>query len=72
MVLSTITKEYLALFRCHTAPDPSSYFGVVHPGQTHVKDLASLLADPQEPLFTSLSLFEMALDEWLPCFFSGK
>jgi len=56
---------------CHTAPNASSYFGVVHRGQTHVKDMFSYLTEPTEPFYTSLALFEVALDEWLPCFMSS-
>ncbi|KAF9787086.1 peptidase S28 [Thelephora terrestris] len=55
---------------CYTAPDPSSYFGIVYPGKTHAKDLASSFAEPEEAFYTSLALFQMALDEWLPCFLS--
>lgn len=65
-----ITDRYSAPFSCYTAPDPSSYFGVVYRGETHAKDLSSALTEPDEPFYTSLALFQMALDEWLPCFFS--
>jgi len=36
-----------------------------------VKDLFSYLTEPTEPFYTSLALFEVALDEWLPCFTSS-
>jgi len=74
--LSVASFEYNAPYRigssaipqCHTAPDPSSYFGVVYRGREHCSDLSSPIGEPLEPFYTSLSLFEMALDEWLPCF----
>ena len=72
MVLSGITDNHTVPFSCHTAPDASSYFGVVYRGEVHVKDLFSTLTEPIEAFYTSLALFEMALDEWLPCFFSNS
>jgi len=36
-----------------------------------VKDLFSYLREPAEPFYTSLALFQVALDEWLPCFVSS-
>jgi len=69
MTPSKIADRCVVPFSCHTAPDESSYFGVVYRGKTHVKDLSSPLTEPEEPFYTSLALFEMALDEWLPCFF---
>jgi hypothetical protein len=41
---------------------------VVYRGREHCSDLESQIGEPNEPFYTSLSLFEMALDEWLPCF----
>jgi hypothetical protein len=66
---ATADDDFLS-FSCYTAPDPSSYFGIVYPGKTHAKDLASSFAEPEEAFHTSLALFQMALDEWLPCFLS--
>ena len=71
MIPSGITDQRAASFSCHTAPNESSYFGVVYRGETHVKDLFSYLTEPTEPFYTSLALFEVALDEWLPCFTSS-
>jgi hypothetical protein len=68
---SEIADACAILLSCHTAPDESSYFGVVYRGETHVKDLYSQLTEPSEPFYTSLALFEVALDEWLPCFASS-
>ncbi|KAF9651937.1 peptidase S28 [Thelephora ganbajun] len=59
-----------AIPTCYTAPNESFYFGIVYRGETHVKDLYSPLTEPVEPFYTSLALFQMALDEWLPCFSS--
>jgi len=67
---STIADLYSVSFSCYTAPYPWNYFGVVYRGETHAKDLASYLTEPDEPFYTSLALFQMALDEWLPCFFN--
>ena len=69
-MLRSIADGFSASLSCHTAPDPSSYFGVVHPGKTHVQDFSSPLTEPEEAFYTSLALFQMALDEWLPCFFT--
>ena len=66
-----IAKHCVVFFSCHTAPDESSYFGAVYRGESHVKDLVSYFTEPTEPFYTSLALFEVALDEWLPCFASS-
>lgn len=53
---------------CHTKPPSNNYFGVIYRGREHCSDLASQLKEPSEPFYTSLALFQLALDEWLPCF----
>ena len=63
---------------------PPSFFGLTHAGMVHVSDLRVLLTPDanhsdfktvgfyspvaQEPFYSGLALFELALDEWLPCF----
>ena len=37
-----------------------------------MKDLFSYLTEPAEPFYTSLALFQVALDEWLPCFMASS
>lgn len=67
-----ITDQCDTLFSCHTTPDESSYFGVVFRGEVHVSDFTSSITEPTEPFYTSLALFQMALDKWLPCFFPNN
>ena len=71
VIFSGIAERCVVLFSCNTAPHESSYFGVVYRGEIHAKDLFSYLTEPTEPFYTSLALFEVALDEWLPCFASS-
>ncbi|KAI0642323.1 serine carboxypeptidase S28-domain-containing protein [Trametes meyenii] len=74
----------VAVPRCNVAPRFPSFFGLTHANMVHVSDLRVLLtADSnhtdfktvgfyspvsQEPFYSGLGLFELALDEWLPCF----
>ncbi|KAI0675914.1 serine carboxypeptidase S28-domain-containing protein [Trametes maxima] len=74
----------VAVPQCNVAPQFPSFFGLTHANMVHVSDLRVLLtADSnhtdfktvgfyspisQEPFFSGLALFELALDEWLPCF----
>ncbi|KAI0793717.1 peptidase S28 [Fomes fomentarius] len=69
---------------CNTAPAFPSFFGLTHANMVHVSDMRVLLTPDtnhtefktvgfyspvsQEPFFSGLGLFEMALDQWLPCF----
>ncbi|KAF9035622.1 serine carboxypeptidase S28-domain-containing protein [Panaeolus papilionaceus] len=70
--------------KCNQAPPSPSFFGITYPSMVHVSDMRVLLTPDanhsdfktvgfyspvsQQPFFTGLGLFEMALDEWLPCF----
>lgn len=72
------------LCRCNEAPPYPSFFGLTHANMVHVSDLRVLLTPDsnhtdfqtvgfyspiaQEPFYSGLALFELALDEWLPCF----
>ena len=68
MIPRATTDDYSASSSCDTAPDSSTYFGGIHPGKSHGQDFSSTLTAPDEAFYTSLALFQMALDEWLPCF----
>ena len=70
--------------RCNSAPEFPAFFGMTHANMVHVSDLRVLLTPDsnhsdfktvgfyspvaQEPFYAGLGLFELALDEWLPCF----
>ncbi|KAI0630671.1 serine carboxypeptidase S28-domain-containing protein [Trametes polyzona] len=70
--------------RCGVAPEFPSFFGLTHDRMVHVSDLRVLLTPDdnhtdfktvgfyspvsQEPFYSGLGLFQLALDEWLPCF----
>ena len=69
-ILQASANGYFASLSCYTAPDPSSYYGIVHPGKVHVQDFSSSFAEPEEAFYAGLALFQMGLDEWLPCFFT--
>ncbi|KAI0730928.1 serine carboxypeptidase S28-domain-containing protein [Earliella scabrosa] len=74
----------VAVPRCNVEPEFPSFFGLTHANMVHVSDLRVLLTPDanhtdfktvgfyspvaQEPFYSGLGLFEMALDEWLPCF----
>ncbi|KAF9268246.1 peptidase S28 [Marasmius fiardii PR-910] len=69
---------------CNQPPDGSSFFGITYANMVHVSDMRVLLVPDenhtdfktvgfyspisQEPFFEGLGLFQLALDEWLPCF----
>ncbi|EIN06329.1 peptidase S28 [Punctularia strigosozonata HHB-11173 SS5] len=69
---------------CNTPPPGTDFFGITHDRMVHVSDLRVLLVPDanhtfpktvgfyspvsQEPFYSGLGLFELALDEWLPCF----
>ncbi|EIW58430.1 uncharacterized protein TRAVEDRAFT_47584 [Trametes versicolor FP-101664 SS1] len=77
----------VAVPRCNVAPQYPSFFGLTHANMVHVSDLRVLLTPDanhtdfktvgfyspvsQEPFYAGLGLFELALDEWLPCFGKG-
>ncbi|GJE98594.1 serine carboxypeptidase S28-domain-containing protein [Phanerochaete sordida] len=78
----------VAVPRCNEAPAYPSFFGLTHANMVHVSDLRVLLTPDanhtnfstvgfyspiaQEPFYSGLALFELALDEWLPCFGAAK
>ncbi|KAF8194645.1 serine carboxypeptidase S28-domain-containing protein, partial [Pholiota molesta] len=63
---------------------PRSFFGITYDGMVHVSDMRVLLTPDanhsdfktvgfyspisQQPFYAGLGLFQLALDEWLPCF----
>ncbi|KAF9477070.1 hypothetical protein BDN70DRAFT_995230 [Pholiota conissans] len=63
---------------------PESFFGITYSGMVHVTDMRVLLTPDanhtdfktvgfyspvsQQPFYAGLGLFQLALDEWLPCF----
>ncbi|KAI0352085.1 peptidase S28 [Trametes cingulata] len=77
-------KPSVAIPQCNVAPEFPSFFGLTHADMVHVSDLRVLLTPDanhtdfktvgfyspvsQEPFYSGLGLFELALDEWLPCF----
>ncbi|KAJ3008349.1 hypothetical protein NUW54_g3188 [Trametes sanguinea] len=81
---SPMRSPSVAVPRCNVAPEFPSFFGLTHANMVHVSDLRVLLTPDanhtdfktvgfyspvsQEPFYSGLGLFEMALDEWLPCF----
>ncbi|KAF9456269.1 peptidase S28 [Collybia nuda] len=70
--------------QCNVAPPGESFFGLTYAGMVHVSDMRVLLVPDsnhsdfktvgfyspvaQEPFYAGLGLFQLALDEWLPCF----
>lgn len=80
----TNLKYYALLCRCNAAPEYPSFFGLTHDNMVHVSDMRVLLTPDinhtdfktvgfyspvsQEPFYSGLGLFQLALDEWLPCF----
>ncbi|TBU30170.1 serine carboxypeptidase S28-domain-containing protein [Dichomitus squalens] len=74
----------VAVPACNVAPTFPSFFGLTHDNMVHVSDLRVLLTPDanhtefktvgfyspvsQEPFYAGLGLFQLALDEWLPCF----
>ncbi|KAJ8507349.1 hypothetical protein ONZ45_g10275 [Pleurotus djamor] len=73
--------------RCNQSPPNNSFFGLTYANMVHVTDMRVLLTPDanhtnfqtvgfyspvsQEPFYAGLALFQLALDEWLPCFTSG-
>ncbi|KAJ7636082.1 peptidase S28 [Mycena polygramma] len=72
---------------CNLPAPGNSFFGLTHSQMVHVSDLRVLLVPDsnhsdfktvgfyspvsQEPFYSGLGLFQLALDEWLPCFHGG-
>ncbi|EIM80278.1 peptidase S28 [Stereum hirsutum FP-91666 SS1] len=72
---------------CNTPSTNTSFFGLTHANMVHVSDMRVLLTPDsnhtdfktvgfyspisQEPFYSGLGLFQLALDEWLPCFANG-
>lgn len=81
------TKPHSHSYRCNTPSTNSSFFGLTHANMVHVSDMRVLLTPDsnhtdfktvgfyspisQEPFYSGLGLFQLALDEWLPCFANG-
>ena len=79
-----IDGAHRVVLRCNVEPEFPSFFGLTHANMVHVSDLRVLLTPDanhtdfktvgfyspvaQEPFYSGLGLFEMALNEWLPCF----
>ncbi|KAK7031399.1 peptidase S28 [Favolaschia claudopus] len=71
---------------CNTPPPGDSFFGMTYSQMVHVSDMRVLLVPDsnhsdfktvgfyspvsQQPFYAGLGLFQLALDEWLPCFHS--
>jgi len=69
---------------CNSPAPGDSFFGLTHSQMVHVSDMRVLLVPDsnhsdfktvgfyspvsQAPFYTGLGLFQLALDEWLPCF----
>lgn len=69
---------------CNTPPQGSDVFGMIYDNMVHVSDMRVLLTPDANhsnfqtvgfyspisptPFYAGLSLFQLALDEWLPCF----
>ncbi|KAJ6485877.1 peptidase S28 [Mycena sanguinolenta] len=69
---------------CNSPAPGTSFFGLTHAQMVHVSDMRVLLVPDsnhsdfktvgfyspvsQAPFYTGLGLFQLALDEWLPCF----
>ncbi|TBU61392.1 serine carboxypeptidase S28-domain-containing protein [Dichomitus squalens] len=78
----------VAIPACNVAPTFPSFFGLTHDNMVHVSDLRVLLTPDanhtefktvgfyspisQEPFYAGLGLFQLALDDWLPCFSAAK
>lgn len=76
------------ILSCNASHEFPSFFGLTHANMVHVSDLRVLLTPDanhtdfktvgfyspvaQEPFYAGLGLFELALDEWLPCFGEGR
>ncbi|ETW78603.1 serine protease [Heterobasidion irregulare TC 32-1] len=70
--------------RCNEPAPGESFFGITYAGMVHASDMRVLLVPDanhtdfrtvgfyspvsQEPFYTGLALFQLALDEWLPYF----
>lgn len=75
-------------YRCNRSPEYPSFFGLTHDNMVHVSDMRVLLTPDSnhtnfqtigfyspvspEPFYAGLGLFQLALDEWLPCFKSQE
>lgn len=74
----------LSIPACNAAHDFPSFFGLTYANMVHVSDMRVLLVPDSnhtdfktvgfyspvspEPFYAGLGLFQLALDEWLPCF----
>lgn len=78
----------LSIPSCNSAPEYPSFFGMTYDNMVHVSDMRVLLVPDAnhsdfktvgfyspvspEPFYAGLGLFQLALDEWLPCFGSNS
>ncbi|KAJ7623506.1 peptidase S28 [Roridomyces roridus] len=81
-------KPNVSIPACNTPPAGDSFFGITYDEMVHVTDMRVLLVPDsnhsdfktvgfyspvsQAPFYTGLGLFQLALDEWLPCFRSSS
>jgi hypothetical protein len=84
LLLSQVRALTSRFSRCNVPPPGTDFFGITHDRMVHVSDLRVLLVPDanhtfpktvgfyspvsQEPFYSGLGLFQLALDEWLPCF----
>ncbi|KAF8196749.1 peptidase S28 [Mycena galopus ATCC 62051] len=77
-------KPTVSVPSCNMPAPGDSFFGLTHAQMVHVSDMRVLLVPDsnhsdfktvgfyspvsQAPFYTGLGLFQLALDEWLPCF----
>ncbi|TFK48520.1 peptidase S28 [Heliocybe sulcata] len=81
---SPFRNSTVAVPACNSSPANDTFFGLLHSNMVHVSDLRVLITPDsnhtdfktvgfyspvsQEPFYSGLGLFQLALDEWLPCF----
>lgn len=87
LFLTPASHSNFIIIRCNTPSTNTSFFGLTHANMVHVSDMRVLLTPDsnhtdfktvgfyspisQEPFYSGLGLFQLALDEWLPCFANG-
>ncbi|KAJ6561247.1 peptidase S28 [Mycena vulgaris] len=85
---SPLRKPTVSIPPCHSPAPGDSFFGITYSQMVHVTDMRVLLVPDsnhsdfktvgfyspvaQAPFYTGLGLFQLALDEWLPCFHSTR
>ncbi|KAJ3983923.1 peptidase S28 [Lentinula detonsa] len=77
-------KPSVVVPECNVPSNATTFFGITYDNMVHVSDMRVLLVPDsnhtdfktvgfyspvsQAPFYTGLGLFQLALDEWLPCF----